>query len=200
MHYPRADIEAVLEAVQPLLEPHCETLTAAGSYRRGKRESRDLDLVAVPAAVQRQDDMFGGSSPDGGSPLGDRLMALRTQGQITFLPPARSTDQKPGKLGDRMARFWLRGSLVPIDLYIVLPPAVYAIILAIRTGSAEWNAAMMAWLKTTPWCIRDGALHRDGQRCVGQPRDERELYQLVGLRHVIPAQREAMQDFSRSRP
>ena len=59
---------------------------------------------------------------------------------------------------------------------------------------------MMAWLKRTPWSIKDGALRHDGQRCVGQPKSERELYQLLRLRHVIPAQRGTQQDFQKVIP
>ena len=83
------------------------------------------------------------------STLTDRLAELREAGQLDFIGPPRS--EGGGKLGDRMARFWLSLSTVndadaeygaiyvPIDIYIVLPPATYAVILAIRTGSADWN-------------------------------------------------------------
>ena len=97
-------------------------------------------------------------------------------------------------------------------------------ILAIRTGSADWNRAMMAWLKSTnnpAWRIRDGALWRDGlcfhdgqqdwrSSMVGLPYDRRIQHdanfqaltyvpaarsRMVGLPYVEPSQRETMRDF-----
>lgn len=197
-HYPRSLIDQVLIKVTGLLAPHCETLTAAGSYRRGKPTSRDLDLVATPKAIQQQGDMFGGGAPVARSPITDALVAFRNDGFITFTAPP---DEPPGKLGDRMARFWVIDEPVPIDLYVVLPPAVHAIILAIRTGSVGWNAAMMSWMQRTPFSIKDGALHVDGERIEHQPVNERDLYNLLGLRHVEPPLRETMADFiEKARP
>ena len=87
---------------------------------------------------------------------------------------------------------------VPIDIYIVLPPATYAVILAIRTGSTAWNVAMMAWLKSTnnpAWRIQDGALWKDGRPLNDQPRSERHLYGDIGLPYVEPEYRRTMRDF-----
>ena len=222
--YSRAVIDATLDLVRPLLDPYCEVLTPAGSYRRGRPFSHDLDLVAVPSQLQQQGDMFGGGDPASRSPLTDRLVELRNSGRITFLAPPGH--QQDGKHGDRMARFWLTWtyateafsgdilqldthtppmlSHIPIDLYTVLPPATYAVILAIRTGSVAWNAAMMAWLKSDAnphrWRIKGGALQHRGRRLNAQPRDEGELYECLGLAYATPPQRESMQDFQKVTP
>ena len=202
-HYPRETVvQAALDVVKPLLADHCEILTPAGSYRRGLAQCRDLDLVAVPKHVQQQGDMFGGGKTATRSTLTDQLAALRDSEWIQFHDP-RGVDA--GKLGDRMARFWLASPWigeairqVPIDIYIVLPPATYAVILAIRTGSADWNRAMMAWLKSTShpsWRIQDGALWKDGHPLFRQPRSEHHLYEYVGLPYVEPEHRGTMHDF-----
>ena len=144
MSYSRATIQATLDIVTPLLRDRCEILTPAGSFRRGLPQSRDLDLVAVPKHVQQQGDMFGGGKTATRSTLTDYLAALQASQYVVFGPPAGQLDT--GKLGDRMARFWLTHDTVgdrpeltrvPIDLYIVLPPATYAVILAIRTGRSR---------------------------------------------------------------
>ena len=204
-HYPRSVVQAALDVVKPLLADHCEILTPAGSYRRGLAQCRDLDLVAVPSQLQQQGDMFGGGEPATRSTLTDYLAALQASQYIVFGPPAGQLDT--GKLGDRMARFWLTHDTVgdrreltriPIDLYIVLPPATYAVILAIRTGSADWNASLMAWLKSTndpAWRIQDGALWKDGRPLNAQPRSERHLYGDIGLSYVEPEYRRTMRDF-----
>lgn len=207
-HYPRATIQAALDIVTPLLRDHCEVLTPAGSFRRGLPQSRDLDLVAVPSQIQQQGNMFGGGGAASRSPLTDYLAALQDSRYIEFGPP--TGDEDTGKLGDRMARFWLshdtvgdagRGlTHVPIDLYIALPPATYAVILAIRTGSVAWNAAMMAWLKQTPWSIKDGALQYRERHLNNQPQSEAKLYEWIGLAYARPDQRETMRDFQKVRP
>ena len=220
-YYPRATIQAALDIVTPLLRDHCEILTPAGSFRRGLPQSRDLDLVAVPKHVQQQGDMFGGGEPASRSPLTDRLVELRDTGRITFDAPPGSDDT--GKHGDRMARFWLTDGMVwdklpkqpersypesrlPIDLYIVLPPATYAVILAIRTGSVAWNKAMMAWLKSTndpAWRFHDGALWYEGQAVSKGPAtisEKAQLYDLIGLPYIDPEYRGTMQDFQKVRP
>ena len=213
-HYPRATIQAALDIVTPLLRDHCEILTPAGSFRRGLPQSRDLDLVAVPKHVQQQGDMFGGGEPASRSPLTDRLIELRDAGVLDFIGPPYS--EGGGKLGDRMARFWLSLSTVsnadaehnvlyvPIDIYIVLPPATYAVILAIRTGSVAWNSAMMAWLKTDAnphrFRIKGGALQHRGRHLNNQPESEGELYLRLGLAYAMPPQRETMRDFQKVRP
>ena len=219
-HYPRSVVQAALDVVKPLLADHCEILTPAGSYRRGLAQCRDLDLVAVPSEIHQQRNMFGGSEWATRSTLTDRLAELREAGMLDFMGwgyPGIAG----GKLGDRMARFWLTqgacvdarpdkaalvdleittAAWVPIDLYIVLPPATYAVILAIRTGSADWNRAMMAWLKSTSnpaWSIRDGALWRDGLCFHDGQQDftEQALYGMVGLPYVEPEHRGTMRDF-----
>ena len=208
-YYPRATIQAALDIVTPLLRDHCEILTPAGSFRRGLPQSRDLDLVAVPKHVQQQGDMFGGGKTATRSTLTDHIGTLRDRGEITFTPPVGETDTS--KLGDRMARFWLLGdygyakTCLPIDLYIVLPPATYAVILAIRTGSVAWNKAMMAWLKSTndpAWRFHDGALWYEGQAVSKGPAtiSEKELYDLIGLPYIDPEYRGTMQDFQRIAP
>ena len=218
-HYPRSVVQAALDVLKPLLADHCEILTPAGSYRRGLAQCRDLDLVAVPSQIQQQGDMFGGSEWATRSTLTDRLAELREAGMLDFMGwgyPGIAG----GKLGDRMARFWLTqgacvdarpdkaalvdleittAAWVPIDLYIVLPPATYAVILAIRTGSADWNASMMAWLKTDAnphrFRIKGGALQHRGRHLNNQPESEGELYERLGLPYVEPEHRGTMRDF-----
>ena len=162
------------DGIVRLLSPACERIAVAGSVRRGEPEVGDIELVAIPKEV-REPDLFGNAARP--RSLLDEALA--------------GTGWKTAKNGPRFKQFLLPGNL-SLDLFVVLPPAQWGVILAIRTGPREFSR----WAVTRherggplpPGCrVQGGAV-----RCSGvlqETPEEVDFLNLLGIGWVDPAER-----------
>lgn len=131
------------------IEPGCEQLQIAGGIRRKKADPHDIELVAIPKLAPVTD-LFGQTTGHV-NVLETILEELLTAGVLETGP----------KNGQRMKQYRVPPSGVMVDLFVVLPPAQWGVLYAIRTGPAHYSH----WLVTQRakgGALPDDAFVRDG--------------------------------------
>lgn len=168
-------------AVVAALAPACERIEVAGSIRRERSSIGDVEIVAVPRMVEGpRVDMF--APPPLVSALDQVLGELAAAGKITQHPV------RPAN-GERYKRLWLARTGVQLDLFLVLPPAEWVPIFAIRTGPADYSRAAVTALRERGLRCEDGRILR-GNEVVPCP-DEETFFALAGMPMLAPAARGA---------
>ena len=169
--------------LQDALSPYCERIQIAGSVRRLKADCGDIELVAKPKMLPLYD-MFGEKSGER-SLLNDRAIFER-HGQVL----------KGGKRYVQVALF----DGINLDLFVVMEPAQWGVIMAIRTGPADFSK----WLVTprskggalpNGWKVEDGRVW-DGQVTPSFP-EENDFLAWVGVGDVKPAERQPRWNYFR---
>lgn len=179
---PLAEAEWLASELLGWLSPACEQLVVAGSIRRRKATIGDIELVGVPATVDRTD-LFGEPILD--SRL-DRILAGMIPQRLTWHPT------RPAN-GDRLKRLWVPSHAITVELWLAQPDNL-GNILAIRTGDAGFSHLLVtarAHGGLMPDGMRhdDGRLWREGQQ-VPCP-TEAHLFAALNLPLVPPVQRTA---------
>jgi DNA polymerase/3'-5' exonuclease PolX len=167
-----------------LLAPSCERIAIAGSIRRLKDEVGDIELVTVPAFGEEPDGLWGGSKP---------LNLL--QARVTELVSDGTLEVLSG--GERYAKLVFEG--MQADLFMVLPPAQWGVILTIRTGPADFSQKMVTRARAKRMHVAGGALRygmaqeecERGCECdVAKTPDEASFFRFLGLDMPPAAARE----------
>lgn len=164
------------------LAPIFERLEVAGSVRRCKPEVKDIELVGIPKFV-------------------DQPSLIKTPGFIPVIPSTELNNwSQMGRIikaGQRYKQIELFAG-INLDLFIVLPPAQWGVIMAIRTGPAEFSK----WLVTARRYggalpghlkVRDGSLWQ-GNRMI-ETSEEDDFFREIGLNDwelLEPAQRKPL--------
>ena len=161
------EARAIAERVLAELTPHCERIEIAGSIRRSKPDVKDIEVVAIPRT---------------------RVSGLFQD--IVERDPAfcRAVDQWERIKGTSTGKYTQRlVDGISLDLFTATAEN-WGLILAIRTGSAEFSHNVLAagWVRRG-YHSSGGMLHRGGTPV--EVREERELFELVGVEWVDPAQR-----------
>lgn len=182
------DAKAVALVVQKMLDPVCDHLVIAGSVRRGEAVCNDIELVCSPRMTPKNGrPLFDDCEPELVSALDRFSNALADHGDLILDPTTKRN-------GPRYKRFIALGS-VPVDLFIVRPPAEWGAILAIRTGDADF-AHLLVTKRSQGGAMpdnlsqRDGALWRGFQK-VPTPTEE-SYFQALGLDFIHPARRSGL--------
>lgn len=137
-----ADAKQIAENITAYLRPFTHRIAIAGSIRRLKDDVKDIEIVAAPILTEKYD-LFGQKTGEH-SMLNDRTI-FEQLGQIT-------------KAGNRYVQVALLEG-INLDMFIVLPPANWGVIMTIRTGPANFSH----WIVTNR--SKGGALH-NGYKCV----------------------------------
>jgi DNA polymerase/3'-5' exonuclease PolX len=184
---PLADAEVLAQELLALLAPACVQLTIAGSIRRRKPDIGDIELLAEPL-LATQTDLFGEVSGPPRSLLDARIERLYAD---DVLVPRPVGAQHQVRWGPRLKCARFRG--VPCDLFIVREPACWPVLLAIRTGPAEFSKRLVTQRRKGGWLpdylvVRDGAIwHQDGTPV--PLATEAELFALLGQPWIPPEAR-----------
>lgn len=177
MEYKRA--LKIAEHYVDLFAPHCERIQIAGSIRRKKPQVKDIEIVAEPRIVV-QKDMFG-----------------YVVAEVTALDPVFASLQENGeglfiKNGNRYKQIQLMGpgmSGIKLDLFLVLPPAQWGVILMIRTGPAEFSRRIVSQkfkgglLPDHLW-VEEGMV-QDGTSYYTMPEEE-DYFRVLGIAPTPP--------------
>lgn len=155
----------IAERVKALLAPHCDRIEIAGSIRRKRAEVKDIEIVAIPKPYQT------GLFADGIAPIVNQWKAVK--GEL----PCRYTQ-----------RILPEG--IKLDLFFARPEN-WGLILAIRTGSADYSRMLAATWKSKGYHSEDGILH-SGKNLV-PVREEIFLFQRLGINMPLPEMREIQQ-------
>jgi DNA polymerase/3'-5' exonuclease PolX len=168
-----------------LLSPACERIQIAGSIRRHKPDVGDIELVMIPKIQPVSCNLFGEESVNLNLQFA-LVMDLIEQGVLSH----RRDIHGRSACGDRMQRLLYKG--VATDLFCVLPPAQWGVILAIRTGPAEMNRRIV-----TQQCkggslpnnmsVGGGQLFRDRQPV--PTAEEWEFFEAIGMPVIPPKDR-----------
>jgi DNA polymerase/3'-5' exonuclease PolX len=174
------------------LEPHCHRIMIAGSIRRGKPQVNDIELVCEPVVEYGGTDLFGNPTNER-VPLEDQIDEWRHRGVVSD----RLSKLGHAADGPRMKRLNLHvagGHLVPVDLFIVRPPASWGVIMTIRTGPGDFGR----WLVTQRsqggampdgWRCQDGQILNERGEVVPTP-DEQDVFEALGLSWLRPGLRD----------
>ncbi|GIV65253.1 MAG: hypothetical protein AB1457_17570 [Chloroflexota bacterium] len=150
------------------LLPYCDRLEIAGSIRRRKAEVGDIEIVVLPKPFV---DLFGNENG-----YQDPVLA----------------GVWVNKAGRRYKQYALPEG-VNLDLFIVLPPAQWGVIFALRTGGAEFSHKLVTpkpyGYLPQEYVIKDGAVHRaDTGEIVPTP-EEVDFLTLCGAANIPPQER-----------
>jgi len=179
--------KAIADRLLSELGPSCERIEIAGSVRRGKPDVGDIEIVAVPKTTEQRD-LFGNSVAAGFAGALPNGSAIDGAVQQFVLAGARLL-----KNGPRYKQIALPEG-INLDLFLVLPPAQFGVIMAIRTGPAEFSKWLVTARKDggalpSNCQVRAGAVWRDGA-IVPMPQ-ETDLFNFLGLAWSEPGQRQA---------
>lgn len=152
----------IAERVKAELEPHCERIEIAGSIRRKKAEVKDIEIVAIP------------------KPYDTGLFASGIATVVNQWPKVKG--ELPCKFTQRILPEGIK-----LDLFFA-EPENWGLILAIRTGSAEFSHQVLAvrWVQLGYKSV-DGHLAANGRRV--PIREEADLFQKLRMDWIEPEKR-----------
>ena len=167
--------------------PFCERIKIAGSIRRHKPNVKDIEIVATPKPGL---DIFGQPDRTGPTAIDKVFNSFMINRGGRYLQGAQ-----------RYKKAHLAEGIV-LDMFLVLPPAQWGVIFAIRTGPAKFSQ----WLVTPrrhggalpSYCrVRDGGVYKAGAKAQGPgARDglilmpeEKDFFDLLGLDWIEPEAR-----------
>ena len=116
-----------------LISPFCERIVIAGSIRRKKPQSRDVDIVLIPKPL-----------------LWSRIISTLQ----------KKMDAKVLKCGEKVSQLTIDG--VNVDLYSATPET-WEPLLLIRTGSAEHNIKLSMRARKMGMKLTHSGLSKDGK-------------------------------------
>jgi DNA polymerase/3'-5' exonuclease PolX len=206
------DAERIAERLVEEMRPFCERIEIAGSVRRRKAEVKDIEIVAVPlwwqAAVEpKVRTLF---EEEG---LSHTVNMLHTwaerQELVKWIKPGTSKLEpwppKPeGKYWRGLVAAAAGSEPVKLDLFLASTQQ-FGLIYLIRTGSAEFSAAILGYAKHSTPYQTEKSWHEERPELKGKPeggwlvekatgsrvdtREERAVFELLGLQYVEPGLR-----------
>jgi DNA polymerase/3'-5' exonuclease PolX len=176
----------IAEALLYHLGPRCERIEIAGSLRRKTADVGDIEIVCVPKEEFPQMSLAGIGSERGPKivPLYDEIEGL------SWLQP-RFDEHGHAKMGKRYMALQDKPTGVPIDLFCVLPPAQWGVIMSIRTGPADFSHELMKIARRKGYKCEDGRL-LDIRRKQGAPvstPEEKDFFKMIGVAWTEPEER-----------
>lgn len=187
---PAEQAHAAAEDLIEILRSSCQRIEIAGSLRRGKSEVHDLEIVAEPRyAEQNGGDLWGTTVETDLLEVGVQL--ARQTGVLRLRDVEIHRKDGSVEIGKRDGASYkaleFRG--LPVDLFIVRPPADWGVIFTIRTGPADWSHRLVTDCQRFLRRVEGGRLYRSGQY-VPCP-TERDFFTAIGQPWVEPEQRDA---------
>lgn len=161
--YKLEEAKKIADDIVLQLEPHCDRIMIAGSIRREKPEVKDIEIVAIPKPYQN------GLFEDG-------LASIVNQWQ-----------KVKGELNYGQCKYTQRilPSGIKLDLFFATPKN-WGLIVAIRTGSADYSHKVLAtgWTRMGYKSI-EGELTLNGGRKVNIYEEE-DLFKLIKVQYIEP--------------
>lgn len=185
-----AEAMPVATRLVELLADACERIEIAGSLRRRVGEVGDIELVAAPRYEAAPDGFFGVEQVD---LLTMRLARLMVDQVLVprdvEVHRADGSIEVQRRIGDRYQA--LTFEALPVDLFIVRPPADWGVVLTIRTGPADWSERLVTEIKRRRLAVTQGHLvdTLTGERkpCP----EERDFFAWIGQPWLDPVDRRA---------
>ena len=156
------EILPIAESIKALLAPHCVRIEIAGSIRRKKPECRDIEIVAIPKPFQ---------------------VGLFEDGIATVV---NQWDKVKGELPCKYTQR-IHPSGIKIDLFFA-EPGNWGMILAIRTGSADYSHGVLARAWVAKGYKGDGGYLTTNGKTYDVP-EESDLFKRLGIPYAAPEER-----------
>jgi DNA polymerase/3'-5' exonuclease PolX len=184
------EARGVAERLAALMSPFCLRAEIAGSVRRCCPEVKDVELVAVPRWDER-----AASAPSLFAEEAERVNLLHgwavnhaAGASVRWIKTGTPevVDWAPKPEG----KYWraLVEDSIKLDLFLASAEN-YGLILAIRTGCAEFSQALMTYAKhRTPYHVEGGHL-RDREGAVLETPEERDVFRALKVDFVEPRER-----------
>lgn len=171
-------LEAAQRAADALLEalsPACERIVIAGSIRREKPDGiKDIEVRRRLDA--RNHDELNDSTNGALAPRNVSHGDITSKGSFRMGPRYKALQ-------------WLHdGVLVPVDLFVVFPPAEWGAILAIRTGPAAFSQHLVTNAKRLGRHVASGRVLTRDDEVIPVP-TEREFFEACGVAWLEPRDR-----------
>lgn len=176
------------------LEDACDRIQIAGSLRRRRAYVSDVEIVAAPRWENRV--VEPGLLINEWTPvdlleervdelLGDHRIRLRDV-ETHRSGGAIEITHKNGP-----AYKALEADGIPVDLFVVRPPAEWGVIFALRTGPGDWNTRLVTECQAIGRRVRDGRVEVWGSghwQPIATP-EEADFFRAVGQPWLDPDQR-----------
>jgi len=184
------EAKIVAERLAELMRPYCVRIEIAGSVRRSCPEVKDVELVAVPRWEERPTaapSLFAAEA-ERANLLHEWATGDAAGAGVRWIKPGAPNvvDWGPKPEG----KYWraLVEDSIKLDLFLAAPEN-YGLILAIRTGSAEFSQGLMTYAKhRTPYHVEGGYLRRREGALLETP-EERDVFKALKLDYVEPGER-----------
>lgn len=166
----RNETRELADKVIAQLKPYVLRGNIAGSYRRGKPESSDLDLVCIP---KREDitDMFG--------------TIIGTKPVQGFCDVINSWEKIKGDPTGKYCQRIVDGHKVEIAIAV---PENWGNLLIIRTGDKDFSHKLMIIARQRGLEQRDGFLYRENKLIPCY--EEKDYFAALGLNFIEPQYRD----------
>ena len=171
------------------MRPFCHRIEIAGSIRRARQDVKDIEIVAIP---QWSDLPGTGLTLFGGDEQRVNLLhrwSLSGAHDLQWIKPGtRHVEPWPPK---PEGKYWraLAGERIKLDLFLATRDN-WGIILAIRTGSAEFSQGLMTYAKHKTCYHVEGGHLRDHKGTALETREERDVFDALGIDWVEPGDRD----------
>jgi DNA polymerase/3'-5' exonuclease PolX len=181
-----SDASILAERLIKEITPYCVRCEIAGSIRRQKAEVKDIEIVAIPKIEMVPDPTSLFAEP---IPV-NRLYEWALSACLLWIKPG--VDEVVPWTIKPDGKYWrgLVASNTKLDLFLATPEN-WGIILAIRTGSAEFTTALVTHARHVGMACTEGYLTQDGQR-INTPEEE-DVFRLLRLENTSPVDRTGFQ-------
>lgn len=201
---PLAQAEAIAEEWMARLDPLCERVAVAGSIRRRKSEVGDIEICVVPHPAGAFTLQALLNAPEPTALLGREGLEERKRIKRGDLPAwtkikavelaqahGRPVRVKGGYPGKYVQLALPQG--ICLDLFMPTQ-AAWGLVFTIRTGSAEFSAALASRSKSLGYIWHEGRVYRrgPGDKPEGEPvplPEEPDVFAFFGVRWVGPQDR-----------
>lgn len=182
---PLLQMQKAAEAIVERLRPACERIEVAGSIRRRAPWCKDVELVCIPRMGVQQAGLF------------DTEEVNELDGLVASQPCFKPRLDKNGRpaMGPRYKRLlfnWEQRLHIPLDLFSVIRPASWGVILAVRTGPADFSHRLVTrrehgGMLPDRMHVRNGGLWKDEMPPwqISCP-EERDFFEAIGFDLIEP--------------
>lgn len=166
----RAEAKIIIDKVIAHLKPYIVRGDVCGSWRRGKEELSDIDIVLIPQIIELKDmfDNVTGTTP--------------VQG---FIDTINSWEKIRGQPEGRYCQRVIDGQKVEIA---IAQEDNYGCLKIIRTGNKEFSHHLMIRANKYGYEQRDGFLH-NGDKVI-PIREEIDYFNVLNLPYIHPSERD----------
>lgn len=176
-------IQDLAHELRDALAPGCERIEVAGSIRRGKRDPKDIELVAI-ARMHHTADMFGQEY------VTDELEGYLSA-HTRYIDSEWQFDTVLKRNGPKYKRLRHIVSGVCCDLFITTAEQ-WGVIFALRTGPGDFSKALVTRAYRYGLKVDEGQLwrtHRDDTRTPVPTPDEAAFFAALHVPYLEPEAR-----------